>query len=271
MKLLDSVAVAIHDVSPATLDDCVAIRETLDDWRIDRATLLAIPAPGGEPFHRQCSDTPAWLRARVASGDAVAQHGLRHARYRRVQGPSSLFAHLRGGQGAEFAGLGSRESGDAVGRGREILAEAGLEPRGFIAPAYAYSPALRRVLGRVFDWWAGLAGVHLRGRSGIRSPALCLGSSTAFKRLTSPALVGAAGLHPGPLMRIDIHPSDFERRTHRRAIEGLLRRARPRRAVSYDDLAAGFEENDAADGTAATSIGQAPGGGRQDADDRRDS
>jgi predicted deacetylase len=92
MKMLDSVAVAIHDVSPATLDDCVAIRETLDDWRIDRATLLAIPAPGGEPFHRQCSETPAWLRARVASGDAVAQHGLRHARCRRVQGPSSLFA-----------------------------------------------------------------------------------------------------------------------------------------------------------------------------------
>lgn len=41
---MDSVAVAIHDVTPATLDDCVAIRETLDDWRIDRATLLAIPA-----------------------------------------------------------------------------------------------------------------------------------------------------------------------------------------------------------------------------------
>jgi predicted deacetylase len=127
--MLDSVAVAIHDVSPATLDDCVAIRETLDDWRIDRATLLAIPTPGGEPLHRQCSETPAPLRARVASGDAVAQHGLRHAR------------------------------------------------------------------------------------------------------------------------------------CHRRAIEALLRRACPRRAVSYDDLAAPFEENDAAGDTAATSIGQAPGGG----------
>lgn len=120
--------------------------------------------------------------------------------------------------------------------GREILAEAGLEPRGFVAPAYAYSSALRRVLGRSFDWWAGLSGVHLRGESGIRSLALGLGSSTALKRLTSPALVGAAGRHPGSLMRIDIHPADFERRSHRRAIEALLRRARPRRAVSYDEL-----------------------------------
>ena len=172
----------------------------------------------------------------MARGDAIAQHGLEHARRGRVRGPSSLLAHLRGGHGAEFAGLGTRESEAAVGRGREILAEAGLEARGFVAPAYAYSPALRRVLGRSFDWWAGLSGVHLRGESQIRSLALCLGSSTTLKRLTSPALVGAAGRHPGPLMRIDIHPADFERRSHRRAIEALLRRARPRRAVSYDEL-----------------------------------
>jgi predicted deacetylase len=271
VKPLDSVAVAIHDVTPATLDDCVAIRETLDDWRIEHATLLAIPAPGGEPFHHQCAETPAWLRARAASGDAIAQHGFEHARHRRVQGPNSFMAHLRGGHGAEFAGFGDRESEDAVDRGREILAEAGLEPHGFVAPAYAYSPALRRVLGRVFDWWADLSAVRMRGNSRIRSRALGLGSSTAFKRLTSPALVGAAGLHPGPLMRIDIHPADFERRSHRRAIEALLRRARPRRAVSYDELAAGADGNDAAGDSAATSIGQTPGGGRQEADDRRDS
>jgi hypothetical protein len=40
---LDSVAVAIHDVTPARLDDCVAIRETLADSEANLAPVETMP------------------------------------------------------------------------------------------------------------------------------------------------------------------------------------------------------------------------------------
>ena len=42
----------------------------------------------------------------------------------------------------------------------------------------------------------------------------------------------------GPLLRIDLRPTDLERTRHMLALERVLRRARNRTAVTYDDLAA---------------------------------
>jgi uncharacterized protein len=151
---------------------------------------------------------------------------------------SVAIAHLRGGHGAEFAGLGPDESEAAVGRGREILAEAGLEPRGFVAPAYAYTDALRETLAASFEWWASLARIYAPTRSTL-SPALTLGTSSAVKRLASPWLVRAGALAARDLLRLDLHPADLDHPRHIGAVEGVLKRAhrRVRNAVTYDDLA----------------------------------
>ena len=41
----------------------------------------------------------------------------------------------------------------------------------------------------------------------------------------------------GPLLRIDLRPSDLEHTRHMLALERVLRRARRRTAVTYDELA----------------------------------
>ncbi len=116
--------------------------------------------------------------------------------------------------------------------GRRLLREIELDPIGFVAPGYAYTRALRDELGDTFEWFADLRGIHLRSGADVRSPALCLGSSTTFKRALSPAVRAAASRAAGPVMRIDVHPADFDLPGHVATLEALLERAAGRRRRS---------------------------------------
>jgi predicted deacetylase len=205
-----SIAVALHDVEPSTFERCALIRDWLGDHDIDRVTLLVIPAPDLHPFADRSPGLAAWLNDCAARGDAIAQHGLQHRQVRRAPA------------------------------GRRLLRLAGVEPRGFVAPAYAYTPALHEAVGATFDWWASLGWLHRAGpmpRRPTLAPALCLGTSTGLKRAASPWLVRAGAALSGDVLRLDLHPADLDHPAHIGALEGVLRRARRRVAVTYDDLA----------------------------------
>ena len=204
----DAVAVAIHDVEPATFARTALIRDWLDDHGVDRVTLLVVPAPDLHPFSTSSPDLAAWLLERAGRGDAIAQHGLT------CRGP-------------EFAGLGEEEARRAVDSGRRLLKLAGVEPHGFVAPGYAYTPALRATVRERYAWWADLLRLHrVVGRDPL-APAIRL----------SPLALRASALLGGPLLRIDLRPTDLEHTRHMLALERVLRRARRRTAVTYDQLA----------------------------------
>jgi predicted deacetylase len=209
------IAVAIHDVEPATFERCALIRDWLDDHGVDRATLLVIPAPGLHPFFQRRPDLAAWLLDCRDRGDAIAQHG---------------FLHRGAGRrpAAEFARLDAGQTQASIAAGRRVLALAGVEPRGFVAPAYAYTPALRRELAAGFDWWATVLRLVGRDRAAL-APVLSL--------RRPPLAVRAAALASGRLLRLDLHPADFDRPRHVLALESVLRASRRRTAVTYDDLA----------------------------------
>lgn len=201
------LAVALHDVEPATYERCALIRDWLDDHGVDRATLLVTPAPDLHPFDRRSPELVAWLAERREAGDAIAQHGF---------------------CGQAFARLGESDTRRAVDAGRRLLHLAGVEPRGFVAPAYAYTPALHAALARSFEWWAALKTVHRRA---IADPV----SATAV-RLVTPLRLRERVAMGGELVRLDIHPRDLQSRRNVAALEGILRRAHGRRAVTYDAL-----------------------------------
>ncbi len=218
------LAIAVHDVEPATFERCALIRDWLDDHGVEKVTLLVIPAPDLHPLDDRCPELVRWLAERRELGDAIAQHGLHHRRL----GPGSAayqgLWRLRGTR-AEFAGLDAAETRAAVAAGRRVMHLAGVEPRGFVAPAYAYTAALRDTLARSFDWWAGLVSFHRAGGSVTLAPVQRAG------------MLGRA-VSAGPLLRLDLHPADLDHPRHVRAIERLLlRAARTRAAVTYDDLA----------------------------------
>jgi len=107
-----------------------------------------------------------------------------------------------------------------------MLRLAGVEPRGFVAPAYAYTPALRHELALGFDWWATLLRLVGRDRASV-APALSL--------RRSPLGVRAGALASGRLLRLDLHPADFERPRRVLALDSVLGASR-RTPVTYDDL-----------------------------------
>jgi len=262
-----TIAVALHEIEPATFERAALIRDWLDDHGVARVTLLVIPARDLHPLGERSPEMVQWLIERRRLGDSIGQHGFQHEQLRRPDWSQRLFVRprtARAGRSAEFVGLDDPETRRAVDAGWRLLKLAGIEPDGFVAPAYAYTPALRRALGRRFRWWASLLSLHgaieLGEPAGPRpgtpafpsrkapdgdgqhwrrlAPAWSLGSDRPLGRVLSPALIRAGAALAGGTLRIDLHPSDLDHPRHMLALEWALAHAAQRRtAVTYDELA----------------------------------
>ncbi len=244
------IAVALHDIEPATFERCALIRDWLDDHGVDRVTLLVIPARDLHPLAERSPAMTSWLVERRRLGDSIAQHGFRHGPPRRGPFSRNSIMHARSRGRAEFVGLDGDETRRAVDAGWRLLKLAGIEPDGFVAPAYAYTPALRELLPRRFRWWAGLLRLHRPlptapsgrqpvGRRQLLTPAWGMGAGSPLQRALSPPLIRAGGVLCGNTLRLDLHPSDLQHPRHMSALEWVLGRSgRARQAITYDELIA---------------------------------
>jgi predicted deacetylase len=263
--------VALHDIEPATFERCALIRDWLDDHGVDHVTLLVIPARDLHPLAERSPEMVSWLIERERDGDAIAQHGFQHLRSgARGSGSYRSLRTLNADHESEFLGLDPNETRRAVDAGWRVMKLAGIEPRGFVAPGYAYTPALRRTLGKRFHWWAALLGLHrahpasapyealdgyrasaidasprgesaragrVRGRD-LLGPPIALSSTGRLRRVISPVLLRAGALISGATLRLDLHPSDLDDPNHMLALEWVLKRSvRTREAVTYEQLA----------------------------------
>ncbi len=239
-----SLAVALHDVEPATFERCALIRDWLHDHGVDRVTLLVIPARDLHPLGERSPEMIEWLLERRRAGDSIAQHGFQHVQLRRTAWAHDRFPPRRAPRTAEFVGMNADDTRRAVEAGWRVLKLAGIEPDGFVAPAYAYTPALRSTLSARFRWWAGLLrlyGTLAGGTSGNwLAPAWSLGGSGPLSRALSPSFMRTGALTAGRTLRLDLHPADLEHPRHMMALEWVLgHTARRRSAITYDELATG--------------------------------
>ncbi len=255
-----TLAVALHDIEPATFERCALIRDWLDDHGVNQVTLLVIPARDLHPLAERSPEMVSWLIERERGGDAIAQHGFQHLRSQRargrtggVSGPYQYLRTIGAHHETEFVGLDAQETQRAVDAGRRVLKLAGLEPRGFVAPGYAYTPALRQTLSERFHWWTGLLGLHRarpgrtqsadaqeakRARRDLLAPPVALLSSGRIRRALSPMLLRAGVFISGATLRLDLHPSDLDDPSHMLALEWVLKHsASSREAVTYEELA----------------------------------
>ncbi len=238
-----TIAVALHDVEPATFDRCVEIRTWLDEHGVDRVTLLVIPARDLHPVGERSPKLADWLAARRRLGDSIAQHGFQHEQLRRPSWPRRVWAPTGARRAAEFVGLDGEETRRAVEAGWRLMKLAGIEPDGFVAPAYAYTPALRDALSARFRWWAGLLSLHGDGpqRERERPRSRLIPAASPSSRLApawGPRSIGVGALLAGERLRLDLSPTLLERPQQLRALDRTLARlARRRVAVTYDELA----------------------------------
>jgi predicted deacetylase len=239
-----TIAVALHGIEPSTFERCALIRDWLDDHGVDRVTLLVIPARDLHPVGARSPEMVGWLGERRRLGDSIAQHGFQHVRTHRGGPTLRTLAHPRSLRGGEFVGLDDDETRRAVHAGWRVLKLAGVEPDGFVAPAYAYTAALRQALSGRFRWWAGRLRLHTAAAqigTATReplAPAWMLAAAGPFSAALSPPLVRAGSLLPARTLRLDLHPGDLRSARHMMALEWVLARTGSRRtAVTYEQLA----------------------------------
>jgi len=239
-----ALLVSVHDVTPAHAETLGRAFALIDGLGVTRYALLVVPEWHGGWLLSEYPEFTAMLAERQRAGAEVFLHGLRHDEEGSRRTPlQHLRAWGRTAREAEFLALDAAGAARRVDRGVEILRAAGLEPAGFVPPAYFHGPGLQGVLReRGFavteDAWRV---IRLADGARFRAPAVQWSTRT---RLRAAAGVGIAALRrpfdrPRALLRFAIHPPDVDDPlvgpSLRASLAALLAE---RRAVSYREVVA---------------------------------
>ena len=235
-----AVVVSLHDVSPRTRPACERILAELDGLGVAATSLLVIP----DHHHRGhfLDDTTfcAWLREQAQRGHEAVIHGYFHRRPRRDDETAMqrMVTRIYTADEGEFYDIDRDTARVLVARARDEIRQIGLDPRGFIAPAWLLGAEGEAVLRELeIEYTTRLGSVlDLRTSTTHPSQSLVWSVRSGWRRVTS--LVWNAFLFRrlanSPLMRISIHPGDIEHTAIWRQIRTLIARALvDRAAVTY--------------------------------------
>ena len=235
-----SLVVSLHDVSPRTRPACERILAELAASGVSATSLLVIPD------HHQRGhflDDPAfctWLSESGKLGHEAVIHGYFHQRTRRAgETPvAKAMTRIYTADEGEFYDIDREAARTLVSRAREEFRNLGLDPRGFIAPAWLLGTeaetALRKLgleyttlLGSVVDFKRGIShksqSLVWSVRSAWRRGVSRLWNAFLFRRLAG-----------NPLLRISIHPVDLDHPAIWRQIRTLIAQAlADRKALTY--------------------------------------
>lgn len=209
--------VSIHDVSPAQAPAVSHLWQICAQRKLAPA-LLVVPNWHGRWPLREHPAFVDWLRARAADGAEIVLHGERHDE---VGLPRGIRDHWRAwrrftpytAREAEFLTLDSVAAGARLERGLRYLRGLGLEPSGFIPPAWLARPdtfAAAAAAGFRFSEDERSVRLLLSGRR-IPSPVLRWSARTTARAWGSVAVARGRSLvqRGARLPRIALHPLDL--------------------------------------------------------------
>lgn len=225
------LCVSIHDVAPATWDDCQRLAHALRQVADIDLTWLVVPRYHGR-------DEPdaamrAGLDAMLARGDELALHGYQHLDDQPLGNDSLRGRFLRTvytTREGEFAALPLTEARRRIRLGLAWFAERGWPVTGFVPPAWLLGAAAWQALREFpFTYTTTFGRFHLLpGTDSFHSPSLVYAARNRAGRVISPLAAGAlaALLARAPLVRLSLHPPDVRHPrlvSHaQRLVEGLL-------------------------------------------------
>jgi hypothetical protein len=226
-----ALVVSLHDVSPLTLTACRRIFAELEALGAAPLSLLVIPDHHGRGRVSSDAELCAWLREQAGRGHEIVTHGFFHLRPGKRQ--ESLMQRLTtrvytAGEG-EFFDLAHEEASRRYAEAQAELREAGLDPRGFIAPAWLLSGAAQAALRDAgCEYTTRLRQVSdLQTGREYLSQSLCWSVRAAWRRAMSLAWNAwlFRRLKTAPLLRVAVHPVDIEHPAIWRQIQAILRAA----------------------------------------------
>lgn len=233
---------AIHDVTPAHRGSLERIYRLLEERGFTRYALLVVPDWHGDWSLDQHPAFVDDLRQRQADGAEIFLHGYRHDEvgFRRTWAQRAVVAG-RTASSAEFYVAPPGEAARRLDQGLALFATLGLEPVGFIPPAWIHASGLadqlrRRKLAITEGFWRITNLISGRSRF---APALSWSTARPWRSRATARMAALRGvLESGRgLVRVAIHPPDIEvgvvALELRRTVESL---AASRRVVTYGDV-----------------------------------
>lgn len=237
------MCVSLHDVAPATVNECVETLAFLDSLLVGPVALLVVPDYHGlgrvDHDERFCE----FLRMRAGRGDEIVLHGYCH-RDRTPPGSGMrdwLERRDRTAGEGEFSRLDAGTARVRILRGLAVLRAAGCQPRGFVAPAWQMSPGTLVALETLpLQYCSTRDSVLLIGTDRlIAAPSLVASTRSLWRRALSPLWnqVRLTRRIRSPVVRTALHPSDMRYPAVQRLWRTLFRRLADRACVTEADLA----------------------------------
>jgi len=232
------LVVSIHDVSPYTWRPVQGILDALEGIGISKRSLLVIPNHKGmAAIDRAEPEFQAWLIAR-SQQDEVCLHGYEHqAKALRGGALARLVASVYTDREGEFYQLDNEEAASLLRQGLRHFESLGIQPSGFVAPAWLLNPAVEAALRESgLRYTTRLRSIDILTDSigRLRAPTLCYSVRSGWRRtlsrLWNPALFRLE--RHRPILRAAVHPPDLDHPAIFRQILGLLRRACEDRIVA---------------------------------------
>ncbi len=226
-----SLVVSIHDVSPFTQQTTTDILRELREIGITHTSLLVVPDHHRGGHFLEHKSFREWLSEQVRAGDEAVIHGYYHQRERKsTDNPRQRFmTQFYTADEGEFFDIGEEEALRLVTKARDQFRQIGLNPTGFIAPAWLLSAEAESALRRLgIEYTTRLGSViDLRHGTSHTSQSMVYSSRSAWRRVVSLAWNAwlFRRLHSNPLLRIGIHPPDFHHKRIWRQICHCIRRA----------------------------------------------
>jgi len=201
-------------------------------------SLLVIP----DHHHRgridQDTDFAPWLRAQVSAGHEAVLHGYYHLRpTKEGEGMATrlITRHYTAGEG-EFHDPSFAEASELLRRGKEALSGCGVPFRGFIAPAWLLGEeAERAVREEGFAYTTRIGSViDLKNGESFFSRSMVYSVRAPWRRSVSLLWneILFRCLKQAPLLRIGLHPPDWDHPSIRRHVLRCLRLAAANRTVT---------------------------------------
>ena len=242
--LAPSLVVSIHDLSTVTRGAVTRMLADLGDVGVPVTSLLVIPDHHHTGRIDADPDFGAWLRGRVAEGHEAVLHGFYHLRPSKAgEGVVTklITRSYTAGEG-EFHDLTFDEASALLQKGRASLHACGIKPTGFIAPAWLLGEeAEKAVRNEGFDYTTRLGSViDCRERGEFAARSMVYSVRAPWRRglslLWNGVLFRTLRMGEAPLLRIGLHPPDWEHQAIRRQILKFIRiAARERSVATYQD------------------------------------
>ena len=211
----DALIVSIHDVAPCNRARVERIISEVSRKGARVCSLLVVPDYHHEGLFAQDRQFVSWLRDSEADGHEIVIHGYFHERSASARETlrDKFVTRFYTRHEAEFYDLDYSEAFGRITKARDQFREAGLTPRGFVAPAWLLSKeAVRAARDADLEYTTRLRTVcDLRTGQHFAARSVVYSVDNAWRRAVSLAWNGALLqlMKTRPLLRVSIHPPDF--------------------------------------------------------------